>query len=40
MSVTFEITQPVIPSGAYESLKDFFKKMIAKQTEKIILKKV
>jgi hypothetical protein len=40
LSASFDIAQPLIPSGSYETLKDFFKKMISKQTEKIILKKV
>ncbi|MCF6133323.1 DUF3857 domain-containing protein [Flavobacterium wongokense] len=37
---TQEINQSVIDAGYYEVLKIFFKEMIDKQTEKIVLKKV
>jgi len=36
---TFEINQAIIGSEYYEVLKNFFKEIIYKQTEKIVLKK-
>ena len=36
---TQEINQAVISAEYYEILKDFFKQIVNKQTEKIVLKK-
>jgi hypothetical protein len=38
--VTFDINASVIPSQHYDGLKQFFKLMIEKQNEKIVLKKI
>ena len=40
LSAKFEIAKPVIPAGRYETLKIFFRTMIAKQNEKIVIKKI
>ncbi|MCF6133322.1 DUF3857 domain-containing protein [Flavobacterium wongokense] len=37
---TYDINQAIIGSEHYETLKNFYKEMINKQTEKIVLKKV
>ncbi len=39
VSVNFEINSPIIPAEHYNSLKEFFKLVIDKQNEKIVLKK-
>ena len=38
--IVLDINQPIINSDDYASLKDFFKVMIEKETEKIVLKKI
>ena len=40
MVITTDINATVVPTEYYEVLKEFFKKMIDKQNEKIVLKKV
>ena len=37
---SFDINTPIISSDMYEVVKTFYKEMIAKQTEKIVLKKI
>jgi hypothetical protein len=37
---TFDVNQAIISSDYYEALKNFFKEIVNKQTEKIVLKKV
>lgn len=37
---SFDINTPIISSDMYEVVKTFYKEMITKQTEKIVLKKV
>lgn len=39
VSVTYNINQAVMASEHYATIKDFFRKMIEKQTEKVVLKK-
>lgn len=39
ISTTFNINAPIIPVDKYEALKEFYKVMIEKQNEKIVLKK-
>ncbi len=40
VSVTFEINQAIVGSDYYEIVKNFFKQLIDKQNEKIVLKKI
>ncbi|MEC4004685.1 DUF3857 domain-containing protein [Flavobacterium sp. SUN052] len=40
VSATFSINQAIVPADYYEILKSFFKQVIEKQTEKIVLKKI
>jgi hypothetical protein len=40
ITINFEINESVIPSGHYETLKQFFKLKIEKENEKIVLKKI
>ena len=40
VGITFDMNHATIPSDFYPALKDFYKKMIEKQNEKIVLKKV
>ncbi len=40
LQISTEINTAIVPSDYYESLKEFFKRMIEKQNEKIVLKKV
>ena len=37
---TFDMNQAIIPSNYYLVLKDFYREMIEKETEKIVLKKI
>ncbi len=37
---SFDINQPIIGAEYYEELKSFYKEIVAKQTEKVVLKKV
>ena len=39
VAVTFEINSAIVAPDYYEGLKDFYKQMIGKLTEKIVLKK-
>jgi len=39
LSVLYEMTKAIIPADEYETLKVFYKEMITKENEKIILKK-
>lgn len=38
--VNSEITQPLVPSDAYIVIRDFYQKMVDKQSEKIVLRKI
>lgn len=38
--VVFDVNMPIVSQDYYDVMKDFFKKMIEKQNEKVILKKV
>ncbi|MBD3583210.1 DUF3857 domain-containing protein [Flavobacterium selenitireducens] len=38
--VNSEIAQPLVPSEAYPVIRDFYQKMVDKQNEKIVLKKI
>lgn len=40
VAVQYDINEPIISQEYYEVLRDFFQKMIEKQNEKVILKKV
>lgn len=40
LGITFDMNYSTIPPDYYPTLKDFYKKMIEKQNEKIVLKKV
>jgi hypothetical protein len=40
LSITHQINTPIVSSEYYSMLKDYYQGMIAKQTEKIVLKKV
>jgi len=40
LSISHEINASIVPSNYYSMLKDYYQGMIAKETEKIILKKV
>jgi hypothetical protein len=40
VALTLDINTSILPSDHYESLKEFFKKVIEKENEKIILKKI
>jgi len=40
ITVTFDVNASVIPSEHYEALKQFYKLMIEKENEKIVLKKI
>lgn len=40
LSYTFDINKVVIENGYYETLKDFFKELVNKNTERIVLKKI
>ncbi len=40
VKVTFEINQPSITADYYDALKNFYKSMIEKQNEKVVLRKV
>jgi len=40
LKVTFEINQPSIGADYYDALKNFYKSMIEKQNEKVVLRKV
>ena len=40
LAVTYDINHAIVNTQYYETLKIFFKEMVAKQTEKIVLKKV
>lgn len=40
LNLTFNINQSIIPAEEYEGLKEFYKIMIEKQTEKVVLKKI
>jgi hypothetical protein len=39
IQITTDINVPIVPADYYDVLKEFFKKMIEKQNEKIVLKK-
>jgi hypothetical protein len=39
LNISYEINHATISQDYYVTIKDFFKKMIEKQTEKIVLKK-
>ena len=40
LSISHQINTPIVPSEYYSMIKDFYQGMIAKETEKIVLKKV
>lgn len=40
LSMIHQINQAIFPVDKYEMLKEYYKTMIAKQTEKIILKRI
>jgi hypothetical protein len=40
LSITHQINTPIVPSEYYSMLKEYYQGMIAKETEKIVLKKV
>jgi basic membrane lipoprotein Med (substrate-binding protein (PBP1-ABC) superfamily) len=40
ISITFDINTAIVPADYYTALKEFFQKIIDKQNEKIVLKKV
>lgn len=40
VQITTDINEAIVPSDFYDALKDFFKQMIEKQNEKIVLKKI
>ena len=40
LKVVSEINQAVIPPMYYETLKDYYKKMIEKMNEKVVLSKI
>jgi hypothetical protein len=40
MKITSTINSPIVSSEFYSTLKDFFQKVIEKQNEKIVLKKI
>jgi hypothetical protein len=40
LSVVLDVTTSIIPSEDYDTLKQFFKVIIEKENEKIVLKKI
>ena len=40
LSYTFDVNKVIIENGYYEALKDFFKELVNKNTERIVLKKI
>ena len=40
LSITHQINTPIVSSEYYSMLKEYYQGMIAKETEKIVLKKV
>lgn len=40
LSISHQINTPIVPSEYYSMIKDYYQGMIAKETEKIVLKKV
>jgi hypothetical protein len=40
LSIVHQINEAIFPVGKYEMLKEYYKTMIAKETEKIVLKRI
>lgn len=40
LSIIHQINEAIVPIGKYEMLKEYYKTMIAKETEKIVLKRI
>jgi len=38
--LNFRINNPIIPSSQYKTLKEFYKQLVEKQTEKVVLTKI